>query len=114
MNVLSRFTRYTTQKEPVLSAGVLAAIVLAILSRFVRLTEDDLQLLGLLLVPIVTALVARLKAWSPASVERETRSAYLDGTEDGRPEARTAATPRPVPVSTPRPVTRRPARGTKP
>lgn len=98
MNVLTRFTSYTTQKEPVLSVGVLAAFVLAIVSRFVQLTEDDFQLLGLLLVPIVTALVARFKAWSPASVMRETEAAYAEGIDDGRVRAQQAARPRPVAV----------------
>lgn len=82
MGALAKFTRYTTQQEPVLSVGVLAAFVLAIISRFVTLTEDDLQLLGLLLVPIVTALIARFQAWSPASVEKATRAAFDQGVHD--------------------------------
>ena len=81
---LSRFMRFTTQKEPVLSAGVVAALVLYLITRFVPgLTDDDLQLLGLLLVPIIPALLARLRAWSPVSVERAVADAYQDGQQDG-------------------------------
>lgn len=101
MSIISRFTRYTTQKEPVLSVGVLAAIVLAVISRFVTLTEDDLQLLGLLLVPIVTAAVARLKAWSPASVQKLADQRYDEGTADAT--ARLAVAPE-VQAAAPRPV----------
>ena len=82
MGALARFTKYTTQQEPVLSVGILAAMALAILSRFVTLTEDDLQLLGLLLVPIITALIARFQAWSPASVEKVKRAAFEQGVAD--------------------------------
>lgn len=85
---LSRFLRYTTQDEPVLTAGVIAAFVLYLLDRYLHLTEDDLQLLGLLLVPIVGAIAARLRAWSPTSVEREVQGvredAYADGLADGQ------------------------------
>ncbi len=85
---LSRFLRYTTQDEPVITAGVIAAFVLYLLDRYLGLTEDDLQLLGLLLVPIVTAIGARLQAWSPASVDKAITKAagdaYQDGLADGQ------------------------------
>lgn len=87
---LSRFLRFTTQEEPVLSAATLVAIALAIVSRFVPLTDDDLQLLALILLPFAPAVLARIKAWSPASVERlraqadERRAeAYRDGHSAG-------------------------------
>ncbi len=80
---LSRFMRFTTQKEPVLSAAVVAALVLYVITRIVPgLTDDDLQLLGLLLVPIIPALLARLRAWSPVSVEKALGEAYQDGVQD--------------------------------
>ena len=80
---LSRFLRYTTQQEPVVTAGLLAAFVLYLIDRYVGLTEDDLTLLGLLLVPIVTAIGARFRAWSPASVDREVTKAASDAYQDG-------------------------------
>lgn len=80
---LSRFMRFTTQKEPVLSAAVVAALVLYVITRIVPgLTDDDLQLLGLLLVPIIPALLARLRAWSPVSVEKALGEAYQGGVTD--------------------------------
>lgn len=81
---LSRFLRFTTQKEPVLSAASLVAIALAIVTRFVPLTDDDLQLLALLLLPFAPAVLARLRAWSPASVDRERSAAYQAGQEHAR------------------------------
>lgn len=85
---LSRFMRFTTQKEPVLSAAVVAAFVLYLVTRLVPgLTDDDLQLLGLLLVPIVPALLARLKAWSPVSAERAISEAFKEGQADGSANA---------------------------
>lgn len=87
---LSRFLRFTTQEEPVLSAATLVAIALAIVSRFVPLTDDDLQLLALILLPFAPAVLARLKAWSPASVQRlraqadeRLSEAYRDGHSAG-------------------------------
>ena len=87
---LSRFLRFTTQEEPVLSAASLVAIALAIISRFVTLTDDDLQLLALILLPFAPAVLARLKAWSPASVQRlraqadeRLSEAYRDGHSAG-------------------------------
>lgn len=81
---LARFMRFTTQKEPVLSAAVVAAFALYMVTRFVPgITDDDLELLGLLLVPIVPALLARLRAWSPLSVEKALGAAYQDGVTDG-------------------------------
>lgn len=84
VNPLSRFMKFTTQREPVLSAAVVAAFVLYLITRFVPgITDDDLELIGLLLVPIVPALLARLRAWSPLSVEKALGEAYQDGQKDG-------------------------------
>lgn len=81
---LARFMRFTTQKEPVLSAAVVAAFVLYLITRFIPgITDDDLELIALLLVPIVPALLARLRAWSPLSVEKALDEAYRDGQHDG-------------------------------
>lgn len=86
--VLARFKRFTTQREPVLSVATVAAFVLFLIDRQLGLTDDDLELLGMLLVPIVAGVVARLRAWSPESVEREIDAAYSEGRDDGRREAR--------------------------
>lgn len=80
--VLGRFMRFTTRREPVLSASLLAALALYLLDRYLGLTDDDLELIGMLMVPIVGGLVARLRAWAPESVERETDSAYELGVQD--------------------------------
>ena len=80
---LSRFLRYTTQQEPVISSGLLAALALYLIDRYLGLTEDDLQLLGLLLVPVAGALLARFQAWSPASATKAIGEAYQDGLTDG-------------------------------
>lgn len=81
---LSRFLRYTTQDEPVVSAGLLAALGLYLIDRYLHLTEDDLQLLGLLLVPVAGALLARFRAWSPSSAAKAISDAYQDGLADGQ------------------------------
>lgn len=80
---LTRFLRYTTQSEPVLSASVVAAFVLAALDRHFHLTDDDLQLIGLLATPIVAGLLARLSAWSPRSAGVAIGNAYQEGLTDG-------------------------------
>ena len=85
-NPLSRFLRYTTQQEPVVTAGLLAALALYLLDRYLGLTEDDLTLLGLLLVPVAGALLARFQAWSPASAQRAIDEAYQEGLDDGTPQ----------------------------
>jgi hypothetical protein len=43
---MDRFLRYTTQKEPALSASFLAAVLLAIAARYLDLTDEDLAILG--------------------------------------------------------------------
>ena len=39
---MDRFLRYTTQKEPALTASFLAAVLLAIAARSLGLTDEDL------------------------------------------------------------------------
>ena len=39
---MDRFLRYTTQKEPALTASFLAAVLLAIAARYLGLTDEDL------------------------------------------------------------------------
>lgn len=82
MSPLTRFYRYTTQDEPVITAGVLAAFALYLIDRYLHLTEDDLTLLGLLLVPIAGAVLARFKAYSPTSAQKAADEAYQQGLED--------------------------------
>ena len=43
---MDRFLRYTTQKEPALTASFLAAVLLAIAARYLGLTDEDLASLG--------------------------------------------------------------------
>ncbi len=43
---MDRFLRYTTQKEPALTASFRAAVLLAIGARYLNLTDDDLVILG--------------------------------------------------------------------
>jgi hypothetical protein len=75
--VLDRFLRYTTQKEPALTASFLAAVMLAIAARCLGLTDDDLAILGPVML-IVAGVVIRAGVFAPASVQR-----LLDG-EDGQ------------------------------
>jgi len=76
---MNRFLKYTTQEEPALTIGVIAAAVLALLSKFVLLTDDDLTILGPVVVIIITTLV-RQSVFSPATV------AKLTGKDQGDPK----------------------------
>ena len=78
---LSRFLRFTTQKEPVLSAASLVAIALAIITRFVPLTDDDLQLLALLALAVCLVLAALPLAASVRDHLADARLAALDATD---------------------------------
>lgn len=81
---LSRFMRFTTQREPVLSVGVLVALALYVATRiFPGLTDDDLQLLALIGLPIVTAVLARLRAYAPDTVGKATAAARRNGYDAG-------------------------------
>lgn len=72
---MDRFLKYTKGREPVLSANVLAAILLGL---FVKATEQaglytwdefSLTAAGVIALAIATW-IARSLAWAPASVER--------------------------------------------
>ena len=43
---MDRFLAFTTQKEPALTASFLAAVLLAIVARYLELTDEDLAILG--------------------------------------------------------------------
>ncbi len=66
---LARFLRYTTQQEPALTASFLAAVLLAIVARYLHLTDDDLAILGPIAL-IVAGVVIRSGVFAPATVER--------------------------------------------
>lgn len=70
---MDRFLRYTTQKEPALTASFLAAVLLAIAARYLNLTDDDLVVLGPIAL-IIAGVVIRADVFAPATVER-----LLDG-----------------------------------
>ena len=66
---MERFLRYTTQKEPALTASFLAAILLAIVARYLQLTDEDLAILGPVML-IIAGVVIRTGVFAPASVQR--------------------------------------------
>ena len=66
---MDRFLRYTTQKEPALTASFLAAVLLAIAARYLNLTDDDLVILGPVAL-IIAGVVIRAGVFAPATVER--------------------------------------------
>jgi uncharacterized membrane protein YjjP (DUF1212 family) len=74
---MDRFLRYTTQKEPALTASFLAAVLLAIAARYLQLTDEDLAILGPVML-IVAGLIIRAGVFAPDTVER-----LLDG--EGEP-----------------------------
>ena len=73
---MERFDRYTTQKEPALTASFLAAVLLAIAARYLNLTDDDLAILGPVML-IIAGVVIRTGVFAPASVQR-----LLDGEDE--------------------------------
>jgi len=74
---MERFLKYTTQKEPALTASFLAAVLLAIAARYLNLTDEDLAILGPVML-IIAGVVIRAGVFSPATVR-----GLLDD-EDGR------------------------------
>ena len=64
---MERFDRYTTQKEPALTASFLAAVLLAIVARYLQLTDEDLAVFGPVML-IIAGVVIRTGVFSPASV----------------------------------------------
>ena len=72
---MDRFLRYTTQKEPALTASFLAAVLLAIAARYLGLTDDDLAILGPVML-ILAGVVIRAGVFAPDAVR-----GLLDGDE---------------------------------
>lgn len=64
---MDRFLAFTTQKEPALTASFLAAVLLAIVARYLDLSDDDLAILGPLAL-ILAGVVIRTGVFSPATV----------------------------------------------
>jgi hypothetical protein len=64
---MERFLAYTTQKEPALTASFLAAVLLAVLARYLDLTDEDLAILGPVAL-ILAGVVIRTGVFSPATV----------------------------------------------
>lgn len=81
-NSLTRFLRYTTQKQPALSVSFLAAIVLAVLAKYLHLSDDDLVLLGPIVL-VVVGVVIRSRVFSPYTHELGIDTAYQEGVNDG-------------------------------
>ncbi len=68
---MNRFLKYTTQEEPALTASFVAAIILAVISKFVLLTDDDLLLLGPIAL-VIAGVIIRAGVFSPATVSKLT------------------------------------------
>jgi hypothetical protein len=64
---MDRFLRYTTQKEPALSASFLAAVLLAIAARYLGLTDEELAILGPVTL-ILAGVVIRAGVFAPDTV----------------------------------------------
>ena len=64
---MDRFLRYTAQKEPALTASFLAAVLLAIVARYLQLTDEDLAILGPVML-IVAGVVIRAGVFAPDTV----------------------------------------------
>ena len=64
---MDRFLRFTTQKEPALTASFLAEVLLAIAARCLGLTDEDLAILGPVML-IVAGDVIRAGVFSPDRV----------------------------------------------
>ena len=69
---MDRFLRYTTQKEPALTASFLAAVLLAIAARYLGLTDEDLAILGPVML-IVAGVVIRAGVFAPGHGPRPAR-----------------------------------------
>jgi hypothetical protein len=66
---MDRFLKYTTQQEPALTASFFAAVLLAIVARYLNLTDEDLAILGPVML-IVAGVVIRAGVFAPATVQR--------------------------------------------
>lgn len=80
---MERFLKFTTQKKPALTASLLAAILLAIVAKYVNLTDDDLAILAPIFV-IVAGIAIRSKVFSQVTHEAEVSKAYDEGVQDGK------------------------------
>ena len=67
---LARFKRYTTQKEPALTASFLAAVLLAIAARDLGLADENLAILGPVML-IVAGVIIRAGVFAPDTVRDE-------------------------------------------
>lgn len=74
MTGLDRFLRFTSEKEPVLSIGLVAAIALAIADRFLNLSDGDLAIYGPIAVLVVSVIMRRF-VYSPASYQEDVQAA---------------------------------------
>ncbi len=70
---MERFLRYTTQQEPALTASFLGAVLPAIVARYLDLTDEDMMILGPIVL-VIACVVIRAGVFAPATVER-----LLDG-----------------------------------
>lgn len=66
---MDRFLKYTTQKEPAITASFIGALLLALVARYFNLTEEDLTILGPIAL-IIGGIVIRQGVFSPASVQK--------------------------------------------
>ena len=66
---MDRFLRYATQKEPALTASFLAAVLLAVVAGYLGLTDEDLAILGPVMI-ILAGVVVRAGVFAPETVER--------------------------------------------
>ena len=66
---MDRFLAFTTQKDPALNASFLAAVLLAIVARYLDLADEDLAILGPVML-ILAGVVIRAGVFSPATVGR--------------------------------------------
>lgn len=83
---VTRFLRFTTKKQPAVSISLIAAIVMALLARYLHLTEDDLALFGPIVV-ILVGVVIRAKVFSPWTHELGIAEALEEGKRDGAANA---------------------------
>lgn len=88
MGPLTKFLRFTTQDEPAISLSVLAAIVLYAITRLVPgLTEDDLVILGIVVMAVL-GFIVRQNVFSPrtfwSKLNQEASVAYEEGQHDAK------------------------------
>ena len=77
---MERFLRYTTQKEPALTASFLAAILLAVAARYLGLTDEDLAILGP--VMLVAGVVIAAGVFTPTRCATSSTPTSHDNRDD--------------------------------